>query len=62
MMNNLLIEKPSTLQENYSLLTNEIQKQMEEPIIKAQHLQNLEKAFKMISEDLFGLEEDENDS
>jgi hypothetical protein len=57
-MNNLTLENPCTLFTNYSYLIEEVMQRGENPEKKDLYLKNVEKAYKIINEEIFGLEEE----
>ncbi len=57
-MNNLSIESPTTLEVIYVLLGNEIKQQEVTEEVKTDYYRNLEKAYKLTKEQLFGMEEE----
>lgn len=57
-MNNLSIESPTTLEAIYVLLGNEIKQQEVTEEVKTDYYRNLEKAYKLTKEQLFGMEEE----
>jgi len=58
-MNNLSIESPNSLEVIYALLGNEIKRQDVTEEVKTDYYRNLEKAYKLTKEQLFGMEEEE---
>ncbi len=58
-MNNYILRNSSTLQTNYQWLNTEIKNLNEKTEITATYLRNLEKAYKIINEDLFGWEDED---
>ncbi|PCN43169.1 hypothetical protein B9C88_17110 [Brevibacillus laterosporus] len=58
-MNNLSIESPNSLEVIYGLLGNEIKRQDVTEEVKTDYYRNLEKAYKLTKEQLFGMEEEE---
>ncbi|MCR8980613.1 hypothetical protein [Brevibacillus laterosporus] len=57
-MNNLSIESSTTLEVIYVLLGNEIKQQEVTEEVKTDYYRNLEKAYKLTKEHLFGMEEE----
>ncbi|MDN9011429.1 hypothetical protein [Brevibacillus laterosporus] len=58
-MNNLSLESPISLEVMYALLGNEIKRQDVTEEVKTDYYRNLEKAYKLTKEQLFGTEEEE---
>lgn len=56
-MNNLIIENPRTLFTHYSYLIEEIIQRGENAEKEYFYLENIERAYKSINEEIFGLEE-----
>ena len=56
---NLCIEIPNSLEVIYGLLGNEIKRQDVTEEVKTDYYRNLEKAYKLTKEQLFGMEEEE---
>ncbi|MQR88122.1 hypothetical protein GFV16_19785 [Bacillus megaterium] len=56
-MNNLIIENPRTLFTHYSYLIEEIIQRGENAEKEFFYLENIEKAYRFINEEIFGMEE-----
>ncbi|MED1783842.1 hypothetical protein P4V43_18645 [Brevibacillus fortis] len=61
-MNNLIVENPSTMIATYTQLHDEIIKRVDRSEDKERYLRNLDTAFKHMKEILFGLGDEHNGS